>query len=70
MKLTIYQDKSLEWRWRLRAANGRTIADSGEGYKTKNGVIRAVEMFSGVIEGSPLQVPVLLALDSLKGGTP
>ena len=23
-----------EWRWRFVAANGRTIADSGEGYQT------------------------------------
>lgn len=29
----IYRDKADEWRWRLLAANGRTIADSGEGYK-------------------------------------
>lgn len=28
-----FQDAAGEWRWRLRSANHRTIADSGEGYK-------------------------------------
>jgi len=28
-----YQDNKGEWRWRLRASNGRIVADSGEGYK-------------------------------------
>src|SRR6185295_14230134 len=30
-----YQDASGEWRWRLKASNGRILADSGEGYKNK-----------------------------------
>jgi uncharacterized protein len=42
MKFKIYEDKSGEWRWRLKAANGRTVADSGEGYASRNNVIRAV----------------------------
>jgi uncharacterized protein YegP (UPF0339 family) len=28
-----YQDAKKEWRWKLKAANGRIVADSGEGYK-------------------------------------
>jgi len=28
-----YLDKVKEWRWRLKAKNGKIIADSGEGYK-------------------------------------
>jgi len=31
----IYKDRAGEYRWRYEAVNGRTIADSGEGYKTK-----------------------------------
>jgi uncharacterized protein YegP (UPF0339 family) len=27
-----YKDKKGEWRWRLKAANGQILADSGEGY--------------------------------------
>jgi uncharacterized protein YegP (UPF0339 family) len=35
MKFHIYKDNKGEWRWRLKAANGRIIADSGEGYSTE-----------------------------------
>ena len=31
-----YKDSKGEWRWRLKAANGRIIADSGEGYKSEH----------------------------------
>lgn len=27
-----YQDTQRQWRWRLKAGNGRIIADSAEGY--------------------------------------
>jgi uncharacterized protein YegP (UPF0339 family) len=30
-----YKDAKGEWRRRLKAANGRIIADSGEGYKSE-----------------------------------
>ncbi len=35
MKYEIYQDKRGEWRWRLKAANGRILAVSSEGYTYK-----------------------------------
>ena len=35
MKFEVYQDAKGEYRWKLVAANGRTIADSGEGYTEK-----------------------------------
>jgi uncharacterized protein YegP (UPF0339 family) len=31
-----YKDKQGEWRWRLKASNGRIVADSGEGYKSES----------------------------------
>jgi uncharacterized protein YegP (UPF0339 family) len=30
-----YQDKALEWRWRIIADNGNILADSSEGYKNR-----------------------------------
>lgn len=33
-----------EWRWRMRAANGRIIADSGEGYRNKADCIAAIDL--------------------------
>lgn len=35
-KYEIYHDASGEWRWRLKASNGKIVA-SGEGYKRKQG---------------------------------
>lgn len=35
LKFEIYQDAGSEYRWRLKAANGRVIATSGEGYQAK-----------------------------------
>jgi uncharacterized protein YegP (UPF0339 family) len=34
-KFELYKDKKGEFRWRLIASNGQVIANSGEGYKTK-----------------------------------
>jgi uncharacterized protein DUF1508 len=33
--VTLYRDKVGEWRWQLRHANGKVLADSGEGYVRK-----------------------------------
>ena len=35
MHFTLYKDHAGEWRWRLLAANGNIVADSGESYTTK-----------------------------------
>ena len=43
MGYEIYQDKSGEWRWRLRASNGQLVATGGEGFASKSNVIRALE---------------------------
>lgn len=42
-KFHIYQDTAGDWRWRLKAANGKIITDSAEGYTTKAGAKRAVD---------------------------
>lgn len=34
-KFEIYEDAGGKWRWRLKAANGSIIADSGQGYARK-----------------------------------
>lgn len=39
----VFRDKANEWRWRLVASNGNIIADSGEGYQSKQGVKRGIE---------------------------
>ena len=42
MKFELYQAAD-GWRWRLRAVNRRTVADSGEAYTTKAHARRAVD---------------------------
>ena len=39
---TVYKDKKGQHRWRLRAANGKIIADSGEGYINKQDCLDAI----------------------------
>lgn len=46
----VYEDKRGEWRWRRIAQNGKTIADSGEGYASKSNAYRAVTQFVALSE--------------------
>ena len=50
-KLEIYRDANREWRWRLRAANGRIVADSGEGYRCRASVRRAASRVQTMLTG-------------------
>lgn len=47
MKFQLYKDKADEYRWRLRARNGRIIATSGEGYQNKNDAVAAIDLVKG-----------------------
>lgn len=42
-KYEIYKDKKGEWRWRYRAANGRILADSAEGYVDKRDAYNGID---------------------------
>lgn len=37
-----YRDAAGDWRWNIKAPNGRIVADSGEGYATRSGAHRAL----------------------------
>lgn len=39
MKFIIWQDAKGEWRWTLRARNGRIVADSAEGYTSRRAAV-------------------------------
>ena len=43
-KFQIFQDKKGEYRWRLRANNNETIADSAEGYVRKSSCKHGIEL--------------------------
>jgi uncharacterized protein YegP (UPF0339 family) len=56
MKFFMYQDKRGDWRWRLVAANGKTVADSAEGYNGQGNVRRAIKAFRKGIDAAELVV--------------
>lgn len=51
-RVTIYRDNAGEWRWRAKASNGKTVADSAEGY-THHG--HAVEMARRIFPGAEVR---------------
>lgn len=51
----VFQDNSDEWRWRLVAANGNIIADSGEGYRSKQGAQRGIESVKNSAAAADIQ---------------
>jgi uncharacterized protein YegP (UPF0339 family) len=51
-KFEVYRDAAREWRWRLKAANGRIVGDSGEGYATESNARRAAENARSSIAGA------------------
>ena len=44
LKFEVYPDKAGEFRWRLKAGNGETLATGGQGYKAKADAKRGVEL--------------------------
>jgi uncharacterized protein YegP (UPF0339 family) len=49
-RFELFNDTAGEWRWRLVATNGEIIADSGEGYTSKQGAKRGIESVKRVAE--------------------
>lgn len=39
--INVYRDTIGEWRWKLKATNGKIIADSAEGYKRERSAANA-----------------------------
>ena len=52
----VFRDASGEWRWRLKAANGRVIADSGEGYANQSDCLAGL----GLVTNEP---PVVVRIE-------
>lgn len=47
MYFEIYKDRSAQWRWRLKSANHKTIADSAESYWTRTGAEAGINLVKG-----------------------
>lgn len=44
MHYRIYKDRIGQWRWRYVSSNGRTIADSAEGYYNKQDAMSGINL--------------------------
>ena len=53
MKFEQYRDANNQYRWRLIAANGRIIANSGEGYHNSTDCDRAVALVKSTTQDTP-----------------
>ncbi|MCB4378924.1 DUF1508 domain-containing protein [Synechococcus sp. MU1644] len=47
MYFKLYQDASQQWRWNLKAANHKIIADSAESYWNKADAIAGINLVKG-----------------------
>ena len=52
----LYQDRAAEWRWRLVASNGNIIADSAEGYASKQGAKRGIQSVKNSAPGAGVRL--------------
>lgn len=55
MTITVYRDTVGEWRWRLKARNGRVVGDSAEGYRNRGHCVRMAKRVAA--GGFPVEVP-------------
>lgn len=44
MHYVLYKDRQNQWRWRYVSSNGRTIADSGEGYYNRIDAMNGINL--------------------------
>ena len=56
-KAEIYRDARKEFRWRVRAPNGRVVADGAEGYGNRADCVRMLTMLCRIAEVKHLVVP-------------
>ncbi|MEQ9448484.1 MAG: DUF1508 domain-containing protein [Rhodospirillaceae bacterium] len=54
MYYLVYRDANNQWRWTLYAANGRKIANSGEGYFNRDDCVHGINLVAGS-GGTPIR---------------
>lgn len=55
-RFEVYRDNADKWRWRLIATNGNILADSGQGYRSKQGAKRGLESVKRVAADASVEV--------------
>lgn len=56
IRFEVYKDQKGEWRWRAVRKNGRTMADSGEGYRSRASARAAVTKIVALIRQIEISV--------------
>ncbi len=51
----LYKDKAGEFRWRLVHQNGNMIANSGEGYSTKENALHGIHSVKNEAPNAPIK---------------
>lgn len=51
----VYRDDEGRWRWRAQSANGRILADSGQGYDSPSAARKAVERIKVKALSAPVE---------------
>jgi uncharacterized protein YegP (UPF0339 family) len=55
LRFEVFKARNDLWHWRLIAANGRTIADSGEGYASEYNAVRAAKRTKDLAPQAPVK---------------
>jgi uncharacterized protein YegP (UPF0339 family) len=53
----MYKDKEALWRWNLKAANNKIIADSGESYKNKLDCRAGIDLVKSSKDAPVVELP-------------
>jgi hypothetical protein len=51
----VYKDGSGGFRWRLKSANGKVVATSGEGYKAKADCLNGIDLIKRGASAAPIE---------------
>lgn len=65
-----FEDTPGQWRWRLRAANGRKIATSGEWFTRRADATRAATNVKQTAQQATVRVPIVKARLTPRKATP
>lgn len=52
MTIEFFSSGSDRWYWRLKARNGKIIADGAEAYTRRGDVLRAIGRFTRLLKGT------------------
>lgn len=61
-----YKDLTGQYRYKIVSRNGKTLADSGEGFKTRAGLKKNLEALAKIFANPDVVPDALLALKTLK----